>query len=88
MRLGGSFVVASGEVLLWKVDDPGGEPGGDGVPAARPGLGVGPVPGPVPDLVSVIDDRLGGGAEGDAARGLLGEAGTAGEDDLRVTTAA
>ena len=78
-------MVASGEVLLWKVDDPGGETGGDGVPAAaRPGLGVGPGPG----LVSVIDDRLGGGAEGDAARGLLGETGTAGEDDLRVTTAA
>ncbi len=82
-RLGVSCVVASGEVLLLKVDDPGGDPGGDGVPAAtRPGLGV------ETGLVSVIDARLRGGAEGDAARGLLGEAGTAGEDDLRVTTAA
>lgn len=81
-RLGVSFVVASGEVLLFKVGDAPGETGGDGLPAAaRPWLGV------EPDLISVIDDRL-VGAEGDAARGPLGEVGTAGEDDLRVTTEA
>lgn len=65
------------------LDDAGGETGGDGVPvAALPGLGD------KPGLVSVIDVRLRGGAEGDAARSPLGETGTAGEDDLRVTTEA
>ena len=67
-------------VLEWMVQGPR---LGAGVPAAvRPGLDV------EPGLVSVIGDRLGGGAEGDAARGPLGEAGTTGKDYPRVTTAA
>ena len=63
-------------VLEWMVQGPR---LGAGVPAAvRPGLDV------EPGLVSVIGDRS-GGAEGGAARG---QAGTAGKDYPRVTTAA